>query len=455
MSHQVCHDVSEWVEENVSQPVQRCVEQDCNWWCLCCNKWFCFIVWILVTIGNWVVHAVCELVADAVDIVVGVVTGLFDIIVGIITLDPARIWDGFLEIIIPVVKGAVDVFRIGTGGDLIGFFVDETNKWRLRNYVRGLVDGNRAYTGDQRRRIKSALGIDEGSFGLRLRVSALRSFVRSDAQAIEAAVPDLVSWHNDPNLNTKVDLKILAGFDSTGFWQRGRPQIVADDGSGFSASDLDAYLANPTAGDVRHFSIFCMSTGVLDDKLATAVVAADGLGLKLRFVRSDVQLTGRGQARVAADDASTVTVLTNPPFNRALESRASTAAQDDLCMPVAIGTFLFNPNTFRGFSAHLHPSACFDDANLTTGALFRDNVPDIIWKYVPIHELGHTFGLCHVDGIDHIMFGPKDKSWFDWTFIPQYLWLGGEPSFTFNEAKATWDYIIANFSAECLATRQF
>ena len=64
MSHQVCHDVTEWITENVQQPVQRCIEQDCNWWCLCCNKWFCFIVWVIVTVGSWVTHAVCELVAD-------------------------------------------------------------------------------------------------------------------------------------------------------------------------------------------------------------------------------------------------------------------------------------------------------------------------------------------------------------------------------------------------------
>ena len=45
MSHEVCNDINEWIEEQVEKPVdtwvdqlqQTCEEQDCNWWCLCCN----------------------------------------------------------------------------------------------------------------------------------------------------------------------------------------------------------------------------------------------------------------------------------------------------------------------------------------------------------------------------------------------------------------------------------
>src|SRR5439155_2048228 len=233
-----------------------------------------------------------------------------------------------------------------------------------------------------------------------------------------------------------VDLKILAGINWTGFWQRSRPEVIPDSGA-IVPIDLDAYLQNPAAA--RQFSIFSMSSSVLDDKLSTASVKAENLGLKLRFVQQTTQLSSANQVRIAPSDAALVQVLTAPPFGRADELTDPVGAQRDLCAPVLIGTFLFVDNSFRGYSAHLHPSRCFDDANRTTGAAFRDNVPDIVWKYVPVHELGHTFGLCHVDGIDHIMYGPKDQSWFDWTTIPQYLWLGGEPRFTLDEAKATWD----------------
>lgn len=409
-------------------------------------------MWVIVTVGSWVTHAVCELVADAVDVVVAVVVGVVNILVGIVTWNWARVWDAFLNIVTTALKLVVDVFRVLTGGDLVGFFRDAVDAWVLLDYVRGLVDGNKTYSDDQRRRIKDALGIDGGGFGLRLRGTAFRCFVRSDSMSDESGIPDLVRWNNDPNPATNVDLKILAGVNWTGFWQRSRPEIIAD-GGGIVGVDLDAYLQSP--GRAPQFSIFSMSPSVLDQKLSTASVKAEDLGLKLRFVQETVQLTRANRVRIDPSDAALVQVLTAPPFNRADEATDAVGAQRDLCAPVLIGTFLFVDNSFRGYSAHLHPSRCFEDTNRTTGAAFRDNVPDIVWKYVPVHELGHTFGLCHVDGLDHIMYGPRDHSWFDWTTIPQYFWLGGEPRFTLDEAKATWDYIIANVSADCLATRQF
>ena len=81
----VCKEVQDWVEEQIEQPVeqwenqlqQTCVEQDCNWWCLCCNKWLCWLVWVLVkvvvwvvvTVGKWVTRIVCEVVNFVLDVV--------------------------------------------------------------------------------------------------------------------------------------------------------------------------------------------------------------------------------------------------------------------------------------------------------------------------------------------------------------------------------------------------
>jgi hypothetical protein len=82
---QVCSEVQEWVEEQIEQPIetwenqlqQVCEEQDCNWWCLCCNKWFCWLVWVLVkvvtwvvvTVGKWVTRVVCEVVNFVLDVI--------------------------------------------------------------------------------------------------------------------------------------------------------------------------------------------------------------------------------------------------------------------------------------------------------------------------------------------------------------------------------------------------
>ena len=99
MSHEVCRQVDEWIEEEVSRRVetwveeqrQVCQQQSCNWLCLCCNKWWCGFVSVIVAAVYWVVEkvvrlvtrTVCELIASAVDIVVNVLGGLIGFFVAL------------------------------------------------------------------------------------------------------------------------------------------------------------------------------------------------------------------------------------------------------------------------------------------------------------------------------------------------------------------------------------
>jgi len=85
----VCRETQEWVEEQIEQPIetwenqqeQRCREEECNWWMLCLNKLFCWLVWVLVkvvrwvvvTVGKWVARVVCEVVNFVVDVIAFVV----------------------------------------------------------------------------------------------------------------------------------------------------------------------------------------------------------------------------------------------------------------------------------------------------------------------------------------------------------------------------------------------
>lgn len=462
MSHQVCHDVGQWVEENISQQLQKCVEQDCNWWCLCCNKWFCFLVWVIVTIVNWVVTTVCELVADVIDVIVALVKLVVNIAIGLVTLDFTRIWDAFADFLGTVVQLIFDVIRTVTLGGLVSAFRDSANRWQLRNYVNDLIDKHDGYRGEQRQRIKDALGITgSGGFGFRLRVTAPRAFVRSDIVSVAGGPPDLVVWHNDGNADTKVDLKILAGFSNTGFWQRGRPVVEGDNGASIDESDIDTYLSSPTAPGTKQFAIRCMSDGDFSFKLDTAAAKADELGLKLKFDQTDQQLTRQDMARMLASQGGMKTFLTGAPFNRADKAVDPAGAVRDLCSPLCASTFLFRDNSYVGYSAHLNDSTCVDDGNTfagdnMSGVVFRDRVPDAIYKWVPVHELGHSLGLCHASGgLERIMYSPRESSWWSGWVIPEYLLLKGEPSFTLDEAKRVWDYIIANFSADCLATRQW
>ena len=206
MSHTVCQEIGSWVDQNVSQQLEQCMERPCNWWCLCCNKWLCAIAWVIVTITTWVVQTVCEVVADVVDIVVGAITGLVDVVVGIFTGDWTRVAGGLIEVFAPILVLILDLVSIATLGTLVGAFAKSADSWTLRDYVRTLLDTRFADDTRSRDDAKMAIGTEGEGFGLRLQATALRTFVRSDTRSSRDGPPDLIRF-----VDAGLDLKAIAG----------------------------------------------------------------------------------------------------------------------------------------------------------------------------------------------------------------------------------------------------
>jgi hypothetical protein len=85
-----CKEQAERVEENVLQPIdqwveqqeQRCRDEPCNWWTLCLNKLFCWVVAYLVKVVLWVVTVVVRWVYRTVCTVVTLVVGLVALVFG-------------------------------------------------------------------------------------------------------------------------------------------------------------------------------------------------------------------------------------------------------------------------------------------------------------------------------------------------------------------------------------
>lgn len=462
MAHKECHDVGEWVSNNVSQQVERCVEQDCNWWCLCCNKWFCFLVWVIVTVVSWVITTVCEIVADVIDMVVNVIRGLVDVVVGLVTGDWTRALAGLGEIVGAVVAFVLDMIPIVTLGTLVGAFDAERKKWELRDFARDLLE-KKYKKADPAGfdRMVDALGLDSGGFGLRLDVTALRSTIRSDFSSQRDGTPDLIIWLTANGL----DLKTLAGFNPPAWWSRDWPELVGDNGD-ISAADLDNYVAKRGRGEgVKQFSLFCMTVGDLRTRLTCADTHSSEIGLVFRWSVRDARLT-RGD-QVLINRSAFAPFLVNPPFSRTNRATNPAAATSELGMPITIGCFDFSDGTGMGISAHLQTATCIeaDDTGSKvfagegiTGTAFRYRKPDIAFKYTAIHELGHTFGLCHVNGLLRIMFTNADgakKSVWSWSSAWQYWTNGVEAGFILEEGKMVWEYIVANFDSARLQTRAF
>jgi hypothetical protein len=196
-----------------------------------------------------------------------------------------------------------------------------------------------------------------------------------------------------------------------------------------------------------------MRDGVLDSKLNAAEDKGRQLGLILSWNQDRREVTEAGHMVHSETSSALVRFLvriigrtdrtTNPPASEQ-------SAVAELCHPVVAGVFRYTAD-LRGIAACLNGSSCQARHN-ASGATFIDNLPDDIWKYVPIHELGHCFGLCHVDGLDRIMVSSKQNSLWSWSIL--YNWcVRGEPYFTLDEAKSTWDYIVANFDSRCLGAR--
>jgi hypothetical protein len=73
MAHEEdCRDVLRWIEP-IKEQVEECVEHDCYWLCLCCNKWICGLVWVTIVAGRYVTEQVCEAVTHAAE---GVAAGI-------------------------------------------------------------------------------------------------------------------------------------------------------------------------------------------------------------------------------------------------------------------------------------------------------------------------------------------------------------------------------------------
>lgn len=149
MSHEVCRQVDEWIEEQVSRRVETwveeqrhvCEQQNCIWWCLCCNKWWCTFVSVFVAAVYWVIEkvvrlvtlTVCEVIASLVDIVVSVTIGLIGFIVALSNGNWSGAVDALSRIFLDgIIKPVVDLIRIRWGGDAIDFIREEIICQRFR-----------------------------------------------------------------------------------------------------------------------------------------------------------------------------------------------------------------------------------------------------------------------------------------------------------------------------------
>lgn len=109
----VCREIQEWVEQEVERPIEnwvnreetRCRTEPCNWWCACCNKWFCWIVVVAVKIVQIIIEIikvlVTRVICETVNLILDLIGFVFTLILSIPIIGAfiRMVWNWVTEII--------------------------------------------------------------------------------------------------------------------------------------------------------------------------------------------------------------------------------------------------------------------------------------------------------------------------------------------------------------------
>lgn len=222
---QICEEIHDWVEKKVEKPidvwvekkVKKCKKKKCKKRCLCCNKWFCWIAttfvkivkWVVVTVGKWVVRAVCEVVNIVIDIIAG--------FIGIILWIPIigrlirQIWSFLIDLIWRIIG------LIGVGLDLLG--VDWEKKLRICIIILGDDKGELTTAAKLAPTIQTATTIYKDAANIKLIVEDIHTVVNFDRWSRNLDVGcDFGAWTDDL-LATGSNFELMANaycFDGAG-----------------------------------------------------------------------------------------------------------------------------------------------------------------------------------------------------------------------------------------------
>jgi hypothetical protein len=495
----VCTTITEWIEDEISKPIEQWEEEryeKCKkrpWWHPL--RWLCWIVtrlvkvirWIVVTVVTALITIVCHVVADLISIFFDALLFLAELLKALFTWDKCALQKA-LGHLGNVIIGALTLI----GDVLVRPIIQRIQLYRLSNYVEERINERYGSQPDIAEALKERFNVNYGSFGYRLTCRLYRMYVDSSTESPhEAGMPNLFTLHRDKLIN----LYELAGFDrdcaifSKEGWYQPRPWAVifplvpaGDSVQHLSREQLTEYIESAGLRGPR-FRIYSISSWNLGMRERVASEKGRQLGLKIEFRREDKEVTD--PQFISYNRTPINPVTTEPLVDCATKNKGQTdylicelerhpksdfkcctygqpdqmitgsldEARADLCSPAAVAVFGFTDKHTRGLTSNLvGTSDCGKrdlGASLTSGVSFIDDIPDEVRKYVLIHELGHYYGLCHVDGFDRMMVpGTDEGKLWTWGAIPNTLIHGG-PRFIFTESQRVWDFILANFPLSC------
>lgn len=551
-AREACSNIGQWVEENVwqqvdqwvSQEQRKCEEQDCNWWCLCCNKWLCWIivvlvkvvVWVVVTVVKWVVTLVCQIVTIVVGIVVELVLKIIHRLVTFFVClftEPLQalktLWDLFEDIVDTVediidfvivliddIKGIIhDVGRLVEDlgrtfcifGDVVcaiftaifGFikgvidWVEDIVDW-VRDTVEGVKDLIMGILTLNWCRIQRGLGIlnvlrvitsvlripaqwfyvgpknliddatleniirdamttafagDSERLARSLKLACIGGYpvgvpIAIDARRIAIRSTEFLrTLHNSGVLNIHAIAGRVSDCRGEFVYSAFTGEVVyTGTSTTVSQSDIDDFLSlGPSA--VPSFTVYPIKVALFRRYLDLA--RKKGFQIGLNFTWPSIKEIVVDEARfvpLQSDDGTLGDAVQKDLFR--LMGRPD--VNEDLSVVPTIAIFGYASLSLNGLTSWFRP--VLKDTS-PTGTTFRTRFPEVAFRFVPIHEIGHYYGLNHEghDNASLIMWSPQsaDKKIPD--AVPEYLFLSGEANFNEEDARNTWNYITTTAEA--------
>lgn len=543
-----CESVKKKIEEKIQKPVEdwvskqerKCKKQKCKWWCACCNKWFCWLVtvvvkvvtWVVVTIIKWVTHIVCKVVTvvigTIVELVLKVITRLVTFFVCLFT-DPLRalsaLWDLFndiidavedlLDLILDLIEDIAEI--LGEFADLIGGigrtfcifgdvmcaifgaifgFFEGIVSWLadivdwVHDTLEGLVDivigilsldwcriqkglgvlnvlrvitsvtrlpGMAFWVGpkgriDQRHlesriddaleeafaddperldRSRERIGIDGSLLGVPMTLQPFRMAIRSS--------DFLRRLHQEGVLDLYAVAGRFSDCQGKGAWQQFEGEIVyTGTQTRVTKTDLD-YFVEHGAESVASFTVYPISLKAFETRLVLTERKSRRVGV--RFSSEEID-------EVVVNDPRFVPLVSDEADNLALRDLlglVGRTGRDDLAVVPILAIFGYTNTDLHGLAAWYRPER--NDTG-PSGVSFRDRFPEVVFQYVPPHEVGHYIGLDHT-GHTHpgqIMWKPNLGT--DWApALKTYLLTSSEPTFTDDDIDAVWQWLTTTAEA--------
>ena len=409
--------------------------------------------WLGVILG--IIKGIINLIRRLVEIVRDLVTAIKDIVLGILSLNPCQILRGLGDLLVAAGRGLIE-----TGFALLGLWIGGPTGALVGAGIRvvgllvgGVRDSVQLKQVEQiiEEKIKTAFGSDIARIdrslekvhlytrivGLPFTADARRMYLSSTART-----PDLRELHK----NGTIDLHALAGYVSGCkriFNEVDAEVVYAGTDVRVSYVDIDTYL-DEGPDSVPEFQVFPLNRIKFRDYLEIARKKARFIGVQLTYPSiGSLQITKPEWIPLQAGESNDAV---QQSIFRDFFGRAG-AATDNLSTLPTLAHFHYLPQPpageLFGLTTWFRPSI---GESKPSGITFRNLALAWVFRWVPIHEMGHYWGLNHNPGArgpDEIMFTLSEGT-LTFSMFYEFLLLGGEPRFTFDDIETVWTWITVD-----------